>query len=177
MNITPLQPNPQYTTAHVNHAPACATDPQIAPLTVADITGDIERLISKTIAPYIDPTSFALNAEDLRGECRAKLARIISDGRLAKCPTRAKAFAFIKVAFRNHVTSLVQKHVFPQQFKYRKGFIYVRVHNIALPDDRLPPGVTFIRESTRTAQTKIAGARHELIGTPVVRLRRASVFS
>jgi len=85
---------------------------RLEPLTFEDITGDIEGIISKTIAPYIDPTSFALNAEDLRGECRAKLARIISEGHLAKCPTRAKAFAFVKVAFRNHVRSLVEKNAF-----------------------------------------------------------------
>ncbi len=112
MNTTPSQSDSQYTNTLLNAAHARATEPQIAPLTVDDITGDIERLISKIIAPYIDPTSFALNVEDLRGECRAKLARIISGGHLAKCPTRAKAFGFIKVAFRNHVLSLVQKNAY-----------------------------------------------------------------
>ena len=100
----------------LNPFPASTDAPSIeqrlAPLNVDDLATDIERLISKIILPYVDPTSFALNAEDLRSECRAKLARIISEGHLAKCPTRAKAFAFIKVAIRNHVRSLVEKNVF-----------------------------------------------------------------
>jgi hypothetical protein len=93
-----------------SHTPP--TEPRLAPLTIEDITGDIEHIIAKVIWPYADPTSFALNADDLRAECRAKLARIISAGHLAKCPTRAKAFAFVKVAFRNHVRSLVEKNAF-----------------------------------------------------------------
>ena len=54
----------------------------------------------------------ALHFDELMAECRAKLARLIHDGRLTRCPTRAKFFAFLKTAFKNHIRSLIQKHVY-----------------------------------------------------------------
>jgi hypothetical protein len=112
MNITTTFQSNSQTTRLLVSTSARYAETGLLPLTVEDITGDIEHIIAKVIWPYIDPTSFALNAEDLRAECRAKLARIISEGHLAKCQTRAKAFAFVKVAFRNHVRSLVEKNAF-----------------------------------------------------------------
>jgi hypothetical protein len=37
----------------------------------------------------------------LQAECRLKLARILAAGRLSRCPTRAKAFAYLKTVFKN----------------------------------------------------------------------------
>ena len=54
----------------------------------------------------------ALHFDELMAECKAKLAKLIHDGKLARCPTRAKYFAFVKTAFKNHVRSLIQKHVY-----------------------------------------------------------------
>src|SRR5437773_9412162 len=54
----------------------------------------------------------ALHFDELMAECKAKLAKLIHDGKLARCPTRAKYFAFLKTAFKNHVRSLIQKHVY-----------------------------------------------------------------
>lgn len=82
------------------------------PLTESDITGDIERVITKAVAPYIDESNPMLHFDELKAECRAKLARILDAGRLANCPTRAKQFAFLKTCFLNHLRSLVQKHAF-----------------------------------------------------------------
>ena len=45
-------------------------------------------------------------------ECKAKLAKLIHDGKLTRCLTRANIFALLKTAFKNHVRSLIQKHVF-----------------------------------------------------------------
>lgn len=72
-------------------------------------------MIAKAVKPYVDPGNPFLHFDELQAECRAKLARILHDGCLAKCETRAKAFAFIKTSFSNHVRSLVQKHAFTEK--------------------------------------------------------------
>jgi len=95
--------------------------PQPTPgwITQEDLTGDIERLIRAVVIPYVDYSNPLMHEEELRAECRAKLAQIIAADRLQACPTRAKAFGFIKTAMRNHVRSLVQKFAFTQK---RTGF-------------------------------------------------------
>ena len=77
-----------------------------------DMLPDIDRLIVSIIRPYVDPSNPMLHFEDLVSECKEKLAKLLVDGLEQKAPTRAKFFAYIKTAFRNHVFSLVQKHVF-----------------------------------------------------------------
>lgn len=81
-------------------------------LTPEDLTGDIERLISRVVAPYIDESNPLMHADELQAECRAKLAAILDAGHLARCRTRAKAFAFIKTAFKNRIRTIVFAHVF-----------------------------------------------------------------
>jgi ankyrin repeat protein len=56
-----------------------------------------------------------MHEDELRAECRAKLALIIDGGHLLRCPTRTKAFGFIKTVMRNHIRSLVQKFAFSQK--------------------------------------------------------------
>jgi hypothetical protein len=97
-------------------APECA--PQnvtLGCITPEDLTGDIERVIRAIVIPYVDNSNPLMQEEELRAECRAKLARIIDANRLKDCPTRAKAFGFIKTAMKNHVRSLVQKFAFTQK--------------------------------------------------------------
>ena len=77
-----------------------------------DVYSEIERLIGSIVVPYVDPSNPALHFDELIAECKAKLAKLIHDGKLARCPTRAKYFAFLKTAFKNHVRSLIQKHVY-----------------------------------------------------------------
>src|SRR5205823_2779143 len=67
-------------------APTVSTS-SLCPLTDGDLTGDIERIIMKTVTPYVDPSNPMLNLDELQAECRAKLAKIIDGGRLALCPT------------------------------------------------------------------------------------------
>jgi hypothetical protein len=81
-------------------------------ITDEDISGDVERVITRIIKPYIDPSNPLMHEDELRAECRAKLAAILDAGHLSRCPTRAKAFAYIKAAFGNLIRSHVQKHVF-----------------------------------------------------------------
>ena len=86
-----------------------------APLTEADITGDIERLIVGIVSPYVDFSNPMLHFDEMQAECRAKVALILHTGVLSKCATRAKVFAFIKTALKNHISSLVQKHAFTEK--------------------------------------------------------------
>ena len=77
-----------------------------------DVYREIERLIGRIVAPYVDPSNPALHFDELMAECKAKLAKLIHHGSLTRCRTRTKFFAFLKTAFKNHVRSLIQKHVY-----------------------------------------------------------------
>ena len=84
-------------------------------ITADDLTGDIERMIGILASRYVDESNPLLHLDELKAECRAKLANILDAGHLNKCPTKAKAFAFIKASMKNHVSSLVQKLVFTEK--------------------------------------------------------------
>jgi hypothetical protein len=73
---------------------------------------DIERLIMSVVRTYVDPSNPLLHFEDLQSECREKLVRLLENGLRDKAPTRVKFFAFLKAAFKNHIYSHIQKHVF-----------------------------------------------------------------
>ncbi len=91
---------------------ALASQPWITP---DDLTGDIERVIGILVNPYVDDSNPLLHRDELKAECRAKLAQILHAGHLRRCPTRAKAFGFIKTCLRNHVSSLIQKFAFTEK--------------------------------------------------------------
>lgn len=80
-----------------------------------DLVEDVERLIHKAVIPYLDASDPLMHEDELRAECRAKLARIIDGGHLLRCPTRPKAFGYIKAVMKNHVRTLVQKFAFSQK--------------------------------------------------------------
>jgi hypothetical protein len=73
---------------------------------------EIQRLIGRIVIPYVDPSNTLLHLEELKAECLAKLARLIDESSLKRCPTRARLFAYLKTAFKNHVRSLIQKQVY-----------------------------------------------------------------
>lgn len=117
--------------SHVKTAepsPSCAeltgaveADAGMWPLTLDDINGDIERIITKAITPYIDDSHPLFHFDDLRAECLAKLAKVLHDGCLSKCLTPVGKFSYLKRCFCNHVRSLVQKHMFSAK---RTGVVY-----------------------------------------------------
>src|ERR1035437_8937290 len=84
-------------------------------ITPDDLTGDIERMIGSLVMPYVDYSNPLMHQDELRAECRAKLAYILDGDHLKKCPTRAKAFGFIKTAMKNRLRSLVEKFAFAQK--------------------------------------------------------------
>lgn len=108
----PFQPNQLTTTTTSTARPQPEPD---ALLTEADITREIERMIARIVSPYVDCSNPMLHFDEMQAECRAKVARIIHSGALSKCATRAKVFAFIKTALKNHITSLVKKHAFTEK--------------------------------------------------------------
>ena len=73
---------------------------------------DINRLIMSIVRTYANPANPLLHFEDLVSECKEKLAKLLFDGLEKRAPTREKFFAFIKVAFKHHIYSHIQKHVF-----------------------------------------------------------------
>src|SRR5205823_5225380 len=77
-----------------------------------DVYIEIECLIGGIVVHYVDTSNPVLHLDELKAECRAKLAKLLHDGRLERCLTRAGFFAFLKTAFKNHVLSLLQKHVY-----------------------------------------------------------------
>jgi len=84
-------------------------------ITLDDVTGDIERMIGILVTPYVDDSNPLMHRDELQAECRAKLAHILHAGHLHKCPTRAKAFGFIKTSMKNHIMSLIQKFAFTEK--------------------------------------------------------------
>ncbi len=84
-------------------------------ITVEDLTGDLERLVGILVAPHVDCSNPLMHDDELRAECRAKLAQILDAGHLSKCASRGKALGFIKTSLRNHLNSLVQRHAFTQK--------------------------------------------------------------
>ncbi len=88
---------------------------QIHPLQLEDLTGDISKIITSIIRRYVATDHPLLSSEDLAAECRFKLSQIIHKGQLSRCPTRAKAFGYLKTAFTNHIRSHVTKHVFAEK--------------------------------------------------------------
>ena len=76
-----------------------------------------------------------MHEDELRAECRAKLALIIDGGHLLRCPTRTKAFGFIKTVMRNHVRSLVQKFAFSQK-RWKSGCLQLSWRDIC-PEPRV----------------------------------------
>jgi len=88
-------------------------DTPVAPLPpIEDMMPDIDRLIVSIVRAYVNPSNPMLHFEDLISECKEKLARLLADGLEQRTPTREKFFAFLKAAFKNHIYSHIQKHVF-----------------------------------------------------------------
>ena len=77
-----------------------------------DVYAEIQGLIGRIVIPYVDPSNPLLHLDELEAECIAKLARLIHKSSLERCRTRAKFFAYLKTAFKNHVRSLIQKHAY-----------------------------------------------------------------
>src|SRR5262249_28113325 len=114
MNSTKHTPT---TAALMEHASRKkATGPVLA---LEDMLDDIERLIYHGVSPYVVQSNPMLHLDELCAECRYKLAKIISAGRMQQCPNRTKFFGYLKVSFLNHLRTLVEKYAFSQK---RSGF-------------------------------------------------------
>lgn len=91
--------------------------PNLRPPVLEEMQSDIDRLIAKVARKYTDTSCPELHFDELEGECRAKLAWVLSDksGGLTKAYTRTKFFQFFATAINNHVCSLVHKYRFTEK--------------------------------------------------------------
>lgn len=112
MNTIPSNQNPNIINHNAGEPDSLAFQPWITP---DDLVGDIDRLIGILVMPYISDANPFLHRDELQAECWAKFAAILCAGHLNRCPTRAKAFAFVKVVLRNYVMSLVQKYAYTEK--------------------------------------------------------------
>jgi hypothetical protein len=80
-----------------------------------EMAPELDRLMGKVSAPYIDYSKPNLHPDELIAEGRAKVAQWHHTGRFNEIPTRYEFFKFAKVGFKNVVNSLVQKHVFTRK--------------------------------------------------------------
>jgi hypothetical protein len=112
MNTIISKPGSNYRNSAVQHYDILTSQPWVK---ADDLTVDLERLIGILVVPHVDRSNPLMHDDELRAECLAKLAYILDGGFLNKCSSRAKAFAFIKTALRNHLRSLVQKYVFTEK--------------------------------------------------------------
>lgn len=92
-------------------------DPAWRPPVIEEMMEDLERLMASTVSGYIDQSNVAMHFEDMVGDCRLKLAKVLSDGCIEKfkLTTRKKFFSWFKAVIKNHVASYVQKHVFTKK--------------------------------------------------------------
>lgn len=78
-----------------------------------ELKPDIERMIAAAVQPRIDPSNVTLQGDELAAECWTRLARLLADpSKMTRLKTRGKFFAYLKVMFRNHICTIVQKNVY-----------------------------------------------------------------
>lgn len=82
------------------------------PTVFDEIFTDTEHLIQNVIRPYIDPGCVNLTEEELKGECRHKIARLMHDNKDTLISNRYEFFKYLKTALNNHVKGQVQRNRF-----------------------------------------------------------------
>ena len=82
------------------------------PTVFDEIVTDTEHLIQNVIRPYIDPGCVNLTEEELKGECRHKIARLLHDNKDTLISNRYEFFKYLKTALNNHVKGQVQRNRF-----------------------------------------------------------------
>lgn len=87
-------------------------NPAHHPPVLEEMMADIERVISGVASQYTDQSCQFLHHDNLVGEGRLKLAKIIDGGWLQKLPTRGEFFKWFKAVVNNHVKGMVHKYRF-----------------------------------------------------------------
>lgn len=86
--------------------------PEQCPPVLEDMMADIERVIASIAHQYTDQSCPHLHFDELVGQGREKLARLITRGDVERMPTRKDFFKFFKTAVNNHVKGLVHRYRF-----------------------------------------------------------------
>ncbi len=82
------------------------------PTVFEEIFSDTENLIQNVIRPYLDLGCVNLTEEELRSECRLKIAVLFHNGKHIEISSRFEFFKYLKTALNNHVKGQVQRHRF-----------------------------------------------------------------
>ena len=85
------------------------------PAVLDEMMPDITRLINSVATRFSDKTCAHLHFDEMVGECRLKLAELISRGELVRQPTRGNFFRFFKTSLQNQARSRVQKYRFTEK--------------------------------------------------------------
>jgi hypothetical protein len=101
-----------------------ADTPIQLPSYINDRMSDIQSIIANIARTYSDQSCYALSYEDLRAECLAKLAKIISNEEWQKFvdKPRGEFFAYVRTVFNNHVKSTVVRY----RLTSKRGYDAVR---------------------------------------------------
>lgn len=91
---------------------AVRVPPELCPPNLDDMMEDCERVIASIAHQYTDQSCPHLHFDELVGQGREKLARLITRGDLERLPNRKEFFKFFKTSVNNHVKGLVHKYRF-----------------------------------------------------------------
>jgi|688.fasta_scaffold116893_3 thermostable 8-oxoguanine DNA glycosylase len=82
------------------------------PTLYEEIESDTENLIQNVIRPYLDAGCVNLTEEELRSECRVKIAYLFHNEKHIDIVSRYEFFKYLKTALNNHVKGQVQRNRF-----------------------------------------------------------------
>lgn len=82
------------------------------PTVYEEIATDTENLIQNVIRPYLDAGCVNLTEEELKGECRLKIAYLLHGQKDVSIANRYEFFKYLKTALNNHVKGQVQRNRF-----------------------------------------------------------------
>lgn len=99
----------QVMTCFVSTRQATRKTTTIVSLTYEEVHDDVERVIASVAQKYTDQSCSSLHFDELVAECRAKTAKLVSDGHLTRVRSRVEFFKIFTTAIKNHVRSLVLK--------------------------------------------------------------------
>ena len=85
---------------------------------------DVRHLIFRLTEPYVDFRNALLHHDELQADCLAKVGRMLASGSFNRCSSRQEFFALLKVSLKNHISSLVHRHIFTK--KRGAGYVVIK---------------------------------------------------
>lgn len=89
--------------------------PEIRPPVYEELVADMTNIIHKTAAGYVDQSCVELHFDNIVADCWAKTTVMIHKGLMLRSVNRYEYFKQYATAIKNHVRSMVQKHIFTEK--------------------------------------------------------------